>query len=359
MIRKGLMLGVALLGLAPVTGRTQAPAPPSQPTFRTGTTLVEISAIVTRDGRPVTDLRAEEVTVLDNGQPQPLVAFEFVDLTTKADSVEQRRDFVLVMDDLGIDPRLTKAARDVGLALIGQLGQFDRLAIVNTGPHELVQQLSTDRKAARALVGKFRGQKGSMGMSPIQLCHDTVVGLRVVSNAARVMGEGPLERRTILVVSEGQRIYWVDPKGSRDEQCLEARTAYDEVVAAAALTNTAIYGIDPRGLGAAHPTIATGTSREIVSQVQLVAQAAGDAHSDRYYGSLGLMATSTGGTLTTDRNDLAADVPTMIRDSRQYYRVVYLQPDVVEDDLKKPRRIEVVVDRPDTKVRARQRYMPR
>lgn len=359
MIRKGLILALALLGLAPATGRTQAPALPSQPSFRTGTTLVEVSAIVTRDGQPTTDLRADEVTVLDNGRPQPLVAFEFVDLSTKADSVEQRRDFVLVLDDLGIDRRLTIAARDVGLALIDGLGPFDRLAIVNTGPHELVQQLSTDRKAARALLGKFRGQKGGMADFLYEECHATVVKFRVVSSAARVMGEGPLERRTILVVSEGRRVYWVDPRALPTEQCLEARTAYDEVVAAAALTNTAIYGIDPRGLGAAPPTIATGTSRDIVSQVGLVAQATGDAHSDRYYGSLGLMATSTGGTLTTDRNNLAADVPTMIRDSRQYYRVVYLQPDVAEDDLKKPRRIEVVVDRPDTKVRARQRYMPR
>lgn len=45
--------------------RAQAPASPDQPTFRTGTTLIEASAIVTRAGQPVTDLRADEVTTAD------------------------------------------------------------------------------------------------------------------------------------------------------------------------------------------------------------------------------------------------------------------------------------------------------
>lgn len=355
-------LGLALVALATVTlvaSQAQPPAQPAQPTFRAGTTLIEVSAIVTRDGQPVTDLEAHEVTVRDNGKPQPLVAFEFVDLTTKADRVEHRRDFVIVLDDLGIEPRLTRATKDVALALIDGLGPFDRLAIVNTGPHELVQQLSTDREASRRLLGRLRGQKGSNpSVSLYKTCHDTVVKLRVVSNAARVMGEGPLERRTILVISEGRTIYNVNPASGPDE-CPEVRAAYDDVVATAALTNTAVYGIDPRGLQGSSPTIVTGAERDIVAAAAMTLQSAGDAHIERYYGSLGLMATSTGGTLTTDRNNLSVDVPTMIRDSRQYYRLVYLQPDVAEDDLNKPRRIDVTVTRRDVDVRARQQYIAR
>lgn len=351
---------VALLAVTLVASQPRAPAQPAQPTFRTGTTLIEVSAIVTRDGQPVTDLQADEVIVRDNGKPQPLVAFEFVDLTTKADRVEHRRDFVIVLDDLGIDPRLTRATRDVALALIDRLGPFDRLAIVNTGPHELVQQLSTDREASRKLLGRFRGQKIGLdgALSLYQQCHATVVKLRVVSNAATVMGRGPLERRTIMVVSEGRIIYNFAPDTPPDE-CPEVRAAYDDVVATAALTNTAIYGIDPRGLMAGFPTMATGTSRAIVSRLETEGRDSGTAHVNRYYGSLGLMATSTGGTLTTDRNNLSVDVPTMIRDSRQYYRLVYLQPDVAEDDLKKPRRIDVTVTRRDVDVRARRQYIPR
>ena len=71
------------------------------------------------------------------------------------------------------------------------------------------------------------------------------------------------------------------------------------------------------------------------------------------------MATSTGGTLRTDRNDLAGGIDEMIRDSRQYYRLAYVQPDVRGDELGRPRRIEVSVTRRDVDIRARRRYMPR
>src|SRR5690606_38875967 len=57
----GFVLGFALLPLAlgiVTFGR-------DQPVFRSGTTLVEVSAIVTRDGVPVADLRRSEVRVLD------------------------------------------------------------------------------------------------------------------------------------------------------------------------------------------------------------------------------------------------------------------------------------------------------
>jgi hypothetical protein len=51
---------------------------------------------------------------------------------------------------------------DVAHALVEGLGRHDRLAIVNTGPHELVQPLSTDREASRALLRRFRGQTNGM-----------------------------------------------------------------------------------------------------------------------------------------------------------------------------------------------------
>jgi flagellar biosynthesis/type III secretory pathway M-ring protein FliF/YscJ len=40
----------------------------TQPAFRGGTTLVEVSAVVTLNGQTVTDLKPAEVQILDNGQ---------------------------------------------------------------------------------------------------------------------------------------------------------------------------------------------------------------------------------------------------------------------------------------------------
>ena len=80
----------------------------------------------------------------------------------------------------------------------------------------------------------------------------------------------------------------------------------------------------------------------------------------RYDGSLGLLALNTGGLLTVDTNDIGKHITQMMRDSRQYYRLAYLQPDP-DPGKKQPatRRITVKVDRPGVQVRARQMYAPR
>lgn len=67
-MRASIVATLLALAAYQAHGISQSPAPASsQPTFRAGATVVEVSAIVTRDGRPVADLRADEVTVLDNG----------------------------------------------------------------------------------------------------------------------------------------------------------------------------------------------------------------------------------------------------------------------------------------------------
>ncbi len=49
----------------------------------------------------------------------------------------------------------------------------------------------------------------------------------------------------------------------------------------------------------------------------------------------------------------------MFRDSRQYYRLAYVQPPVAPGDDRKARAIEVRVARPDTTVRSRRQYLPK
>jgi hypothetical protein len=64
--------------------------------------------------------------------------------------------------------------------------------------------------------------------------------------------------------------------------------------------------------------------------------------------------------LTVDTNELGRDIPRILRESRQYYRLVYAQPNVDPDEGEPPtRRIEVKVSRPGVQVRARQQYAPR
>jgi VWFA-related protein len=342
---------VLVCALCMAGGLAAAPAAwQDQPTFRAGTTLVEVSAIVTRDGRPLEDLTPEDIQVLDNGVVQPLVAFEFVDLTVVTGPA-QRRDFVLVIDDLHIEPRLTRPTQNVALALVRALGPHDRLAIVNTGPHECVLQLSTDRAEAERLLRDVRGQR-PLG-PPVQLQDElnARIALQVIGDVVTEMQGDASERRAIVLVSEGHSVL---PEGTRrDDNNVGVRDAYMALLRDAALANVAVYAIDPRGLVAGFAS--TGNILGAMTAESVAGSLAG-----RRFGSLGRLASHTGGLLTVDSNHLHKDIPRILQDSRQYYRLVYVQPEP-EPGKAHPetRRIDVKVSRPGVQVRARQQYVPR
>jgi len=339
------------------------------PSFQSGTTLVEVSAIVTRAGVPVTDLRAEEVTVFDEGRAQPLVAFEFVDMTTDVGLLE-RRDFVLVIDDRHISPRLTKATREVARALIGSLSPHDRLAIVNTGSKDLVQQLSTDRAVSEALINRVSGERIGL-LRAMQFESDALTTLEVLRGVAAVLQrEGTSERHAVVLVSEGPRVL---PQGPGDHETVALRSAYRALLRETASANVAIYAIDPRGLEAGSGTIrratnpygldaqgrptATDSTRQLPPST---AEHLAASMASRYSGTLGQLSRFTGGLLTVDSNELGKNIPRVIQDSRQYYRLVYVQPEP-DPGGRHPtvRRIHVHVTRPGVEVRARQQYVPR
>jgi Leucine-rich repeat (LRR) protein len=47
------------------------------PIFRAGTTLVEFTIVATdQNGKPITDLKQEDVAILQNGKPQPVAFFD-------------------------------------------------------------------------------------------------------------------------------------------------------------------------------------------------------------------------------------------------------------------------------------------
>lgn len=55
---------------------TRAPDSQQQPTFRTGTESVRVDLYVTRNGEPITDLRRDEIQILEDDKPQAILTFE-------------------------------------------------------------------------------------------------------------------------------------------------------------------------------------------------------------------------------------------------------------------------------------------
>jgi VWFA-related protein len=71
---------VAAVGAAAVSAQQASPpalqAQPPQPTFRTGVVIVPVDVrVLDRDGKPVTDLKQQDFTVLEDGAPQEIRHF--------------------------------------------------------------------------------------------------------------------------------------------------------------------------------------------------------------------------------------------------------------------------------------------
>jgi VWFA-related protein len=262
-----------------------------------------------------------------------------------------------MLDDLHVQPRQTKAVQDVALAFVGMLGPHDRLAIVNTSPHELVMQLSTDRDKAESLIRKFRGQMGSGG-SVQSRDVATRIHLQVMRDVALALKGSASERRAVLVISEGQAI---EPPGDgrMNEADARIRDDFRDVLRQAALANVATYGVNPTGLDIRSTPIATShLDSANAAAAQAEAARVAQDRTKRRFGSVGQLADSTGGIMTLDRNSLEANLPRLLQDSRRYYRLAYVQPDVASGDRDKERRIEVKVLRERVEVRARKTYLP-
>lgn len=77
--RLGILLLTCTAGVA--LAAQQAPSP-GQPAFRAGANYVRVDMYATRDGRPLEDLKPEEIELREDGVPQKIEAFEFVRVRT-------------------------------------------------------------------------------------------------------------------------------------------------------------------------------------------------------------------------------------------------------------------------------------
>jgi VWFA-related protein len=143
-------LGLLLLACAVAAIDAQAPAanPPQQPTFRGGINYVRVDMYATRDGVPITDLRPEDIEVREDGTPQRIKDFEYIQVrrnTPQAVRIEpnsvaesramaadaRARVFVLFLDTYHITPEGLVRMRTPLVRFIERLmGPDDLVAIM-------------------------------------------------------------------------------------------------------------------------------------------------------------------------------------------------------------------------------------
>ena len=342
----------------------QPPPQTGTPQFRATTEVVhlDVSVLDTKTRRPVQGLTAADFTILEDGAPQPVVAFSAVDVpapvapTAKwmrdvpvdvaTNQFDGRRLVTLVMDDATLGGQLAtrKSAIAAAHKVIDDLGPTDVAAVVYSFDNRRRQDFTTDRAKLHAAIDRIGpGAAGLINVDPEagtggsafgKLDSDTYVGscicgvcsIRVLRDVAEALRSEASLRKLIVYVSAGVNVDWM-----RNGQC--GGRQLDEIqrtFLAARIANVTIYTVDAGGL--------------------------------RLEGGLGgpmeylqVMAENTGGRPIINTNAPEREVPRIFAENTSYYLLAYeLKGAKPQGDFY--RRLEVKVNRPDVEVRSRKQY---
>lgn len=211
-------------------------------------------AAIGADGRPVTDLRLDEVTLRIDGRTRAIQSLEYVpvqgiggtDATLPYGSnvtTATGRSIVIAVDFETIRPGREAALKEHISYFVKALEPSDRLALVTVPYGGVKVDLTTDHARVAQSISMLSGQASSGGEAGC-LARDTLVSLRGMLDDLRG-GEGPV---TVVFVSGGM----VGPQGVISMQtgvsigrCQLTREHFQQVGAAAAGARAQLYIVQP------------------------------------------------------------------------------------------------------------------
>jgi VWFA-related protein len=392
---------------APQGQQPQGQQPQQQPIFRLPINFVRVDVIVTdQKGNTVSNLKSEDFDVTENGKPQKVESFKFINIGTATDQqlsagdpvreirsdadeeAEAGRDdvrvFAIFLDDYHV--RLGSS--------LGVRAPLERFLATQLGPRDLVEMMypltpTTDLlltrdhdKIARA-VETFVGRKydyrprnqieEQYANYPAQTIEQirNAVSLSALKGLVTHLGALSEKRKSVIVVSEGYTN--ILPPQLRDpiasmpgmgnpnrfnpnagdnplEQTANFFQSVDlindlrNVYDAANRANTAIYTLDPRGLA---------TNEFDLSQ-PAISQTTDRNILDATMDSLRILSDNTDARAIVNRNDLAGGLKQVLSDSSAYYLLGYNSTFTTADG--KFHEIKVKVKKPAVDVRARKGY---
>lgn len=405
-------MGMAAAGIVLVSVHAQGP------TFRARVDLVQLDvAVLDKDHKPVKGLTATDFTVFEDEHAQEIVAFGAVDVPdagpassrppqpakwiedvspdVTTNHMDDRRLFVVVMDDAMIldDALMKKGAKDIANGVIDRMGPSDLMAIVFTRDNRNTQDFTADKAKLRAAVGKF--SPGTVFMDsklwdqrlPYQERAQKIIttpdsdiiyyeaSVRTVVNVADALAAIPNRRKALVYISEGLP---VDPEkaaeialaGSRPPVAhyggpprsiaLEAYNIHKDLTAEmteafrrAARANVAVYAFDPSPNGsdqALERFIAQQGPNKAGQPISEVARYVGGLTDDFLLAT----ASNTGGRAVLRAVDAPAGIEQMFVENGSYYLLGYHSTSKKTDGF---RRVQVKINREGSfDVRARNTY---
>ena len=280
----GLSIALILAAALLLSAQQPPPTPPQGPTFRVEVSYVEIDAVVTdAEGKFVRGLTKDDFEILEDGKPQSVTAFSFVDLpvrraaaaTVRATPVEpdvrsnegdfNGRVIVLVLDDLLVDAKRTQAVRAAAKQFINRfVSENDLVAVLNTGGSSAgSQNFTSNRELLIAAVNRFVGsrltsvartrmedlQNGGTGVDRDALQRSTRSrnALGRLKGAADYLAGVRGRRKALVWFTEGVDFNLDDPM---EANAPVVRDALSELIGTAQRAGVSFYGVDPRGIGA-------------------------------------------------------------------------------------------------------------
>lgn len=157
------------------------------PKFVSGVNVVEVyAAVVDPEGRPVSGLRRDDFTVLEDGRPQTVTAFAEAEFPLSV-AIGIDRSF-------SMGSKLLPSAKSGARVFLGELRDDDQAMLIAIGSQvETIAPLSTDRRAQFDAVGGLQPW-GTTGL------YDAII--KAVD--AIQSGHG---RRALVLLSDGQDRY--------------------------------------------------------------------------------------------------------------------------------------------------------
>ncbi len=362
-----------------VLSQSQSPTPPGDgDVVKISTNLIRIDVTVTDSkGKPIADIRPDEIEVFENGQKQKITSLTFVsaaqraqvpkiDASTKNPLVipplqlrtdQIRRTFALVVDDLSLSFESAYQTRRALKRFVDeQMEDGDLVAIIRTGAGiGALQQFTSDKRILYAAIEKVKwnalGNGGISAFAPLQSvlpedpdAPEPEAGDRTAEGIEREFNDfresffatgtlGALEyvvngmkelpgRKSVVLFSDGFQMFNTNAQGF-----IEGSRSLDPIqrlIENANRASVVVYAIDPRGLQYTGLTAADNTSGRTTQQIESEMSGRREKLSDTQ-NSLRYISEETGGFALVNNNDITGGVRRVLED-QSYYLLAY-EPD--------------------------------
>ncbi|HET6976714.1 MAG TPA: VWA domain-containing protein [Pyrinomonadaceae bacterium] len=355
----------------------QKPADDKDDVVKITTNLVQVDAVVTKDGKLVKDLTADDFEIYEDGRKQAISSFAYISNVPGTNSLPvntvrdkggevvpfapvkvdvPRRTIALLVDDLGLSAEsIGQVRRQLKKFIAEEIQPNDLVAIIRvSGEVGALQQFTNDRRVLNRAMEQVRwspcsrvGQTvfpvlgrgpafGSSGHgideSPCSQ-YSLLSTMKVLRFVLDAMGELP-GRKSMVVFSDSMPLENQEvtldldaPPAGVDTDQLNYRFALRKVAEKAIRSSVVIYSVDTQGLQYTGMTAAdspNGTFRDITNQINSTMASRSRLLITRREGGE-MISRQTGGFQIRNSNSFELD--RILEDQSGYYLIGYRPTD--------------------------------